>query len=169
MAVNQEKGSHIVMINRVCAVNALDNCILEAQFCSGDTKQYDVKQLFSVNPQFKVFEREEKLFYDVKVDVGGYGISWNDKLDLDAETIWSGGILIESKRKVNLNQLLAYKVLLARHETGITQKELSERTGIYQADISKIERGIGNPSIGTLQRLADAMEMDLEIDFIKKK
>lgn len=54
----------------------------------------------------------------------------------------------------------------ARKLKGITQKELSERTGIAQGDISKLENGNGNPSIKTLQRLAAAMDMSLKIEFI---
>ncbi len=54
----------------------------------------------------------------------------------------------------------------ARKETGITQKELSERTGIAQGDISKLENGSANPSIKTLQRLAAGMNMQLKVDFI---
>ena len=54
----------------------------------------------------------------------------------------------------------------ARKLKGITQKELSERTGIAQGDISKIEHGNGNPSLKTLQRLARAMGMYLKIEFI---
>ena len=34
----------------------------------------------------------------------------------------------------------------------MTQKELVEKTGIYQADISKLERVMGNPSLSTLKR-----------------
>lgn len=56
----------------------------------------------------------------------------------------------------------------ARKNTGITQKELSERTGIAQGDISKLENGNANPSIKTLQRLASAMNMTLKIEFIPK-
>ena len=54
----------------------------------------------------------------------------------------------------------------ARKLKGITQKELSERTGIAQGDISKLENGNGNPSIKTLQRLAAAMDMSLKIEFV---
>ena len=54
----------------------------------------------------------------------------------------------------------------ARKLKGITQKELSERTGIAQGDISKLEHGNGNPSLKTLQRLARAMGMYLKIEFI---
>ncbi len=42
----------------------------------------------------------------------------------------------------------------ARAECGLTQKELSLASGINQADISKLEREIGNPSLKTLDRLA---------------
>ncbi len=157
------------MTHRIQSVNALDNYIIEAQFFGGEIKQYDVKQLFSVFPQFKMFEKVRGLFECIKVDAGGYGISWNDELDLDAETIWEDGILLEMQKKPTLNHLLAYKLLFAREQANMTQKELAEKTGIYQADISKIERGIGNPSLQTLKRLADGLGMELDIDFVIRK
>ena len=57
----------------------------------------------------------------------------------------------------------------ARNNKGITQKELSERTGISQADISRVENGIANPSLKTLKRLAQGMEMNLTIQFTPKE
>lgn len=57
----------------------------------------------------------------------------------------------------------------ARISQNLTQKELAERTGINQADISKLERGIRNPSIKLLQRLAEGMDMTLKIEFIPKQ
>ena len=56
----------------------------------------------------------------------------------------------------------------ARKESGLTQKELSERTGIAQSDISKLERGNANPSLRTLQRLAEGMGMKLKIEFVRQ-
>ena len=53
----------------------------------------------------------------------------------------------------------------ARKASGLTQKELSERTGIAQSDISKLENGSANPSIRTLQRLAAGMGMTMKIEF----
>ncbi len=53
----------------------------------------------------------------------------------------------------------------ARKKSGMTQKELSEKTGIAQSDISRLESGNGNPSIRTLRRLASGMNMTLTIDF----
>ena len=57
-------------------------------------------------------------------------------------------------------------MLDARKKTGMTQKELSEKTGIAQADISRLETGNANPSLKTLQRLAEGMGMTLKLEFI---
>ena len=48
----------------------------------------------------------------------------------------------------------------------LTQKELDERTGINQADISKLENGTRNPSLKMLKRLAAGMGMALKIEFV---
>ena len=56
-------------------------------------------------------------------------------------------------------------IVEARTSRNLTQKELSERTGIAQTEISKLERGTRNPSIKLLQRLADGMDMVLNISF----
>lgn len=57
----------------------------------------------------------------------------------------------------------------ARTSQNLTQKELAERTGINQADISKLENGTRNPSINLLKRLAEGMGMVLKIEFIPKQ
>lgn len=54
----------------------------------------------------------------------------------------------------------------ARKASGLTQKELAEKTGISQGDISKLENGSANPSIRTLQRLAAGMGMKVRIEFV---
>ena len=57
----------------------------------------------------------------------------------------------------------------ARISQNITQKELAERTGIAQTEISKLENGTRNPSIKLLQRLAEGMDMVLNISFTPKE
>lgn len=54
----------------------------------------------------------------------------------------------------------------ARKAAGITQKQLAEKSGIAQGDISKLENGNANPSLRTLQRLAKGMNMQLKIEFL---
>ena len=57
----------------------------------------------------------------------------------------------------------------ARMSQNMTQKELSEKTGIAQAEISKLENGTRNPSVRLLQRLADGMGMVLNVTFTPKE
>ncbi len=57
----------------------------------------------------------------------------------------------------------------ARISQNLTQAELAERTGINQADISKLENGTRNPSLKLLKRLAEGMDMVLKVEFIPKQ
>ena len=57
----------------------------------------------------------------------------------------------------------------ARIRAGMTQMELSQKSGISQADISRLENGTRNPSIALLKRLADAMDTTLIIEFVPKR
>lgn len=59
-------------------------------------------------------------------------------------------------------------MVAARTSQNLTQKELAERTGIHQADISKLENGTRNPSLNLLKRLAEGMGMVLKVEFIPK-
>lgn len=54
----------------------------------------------------------------------------------------------------------------ARNEQNLTQKELSARTGITQADISRIENGTRNPSLKMLKKLAYGLGMQIKLEFI---
>lgn len=60
-------------------------------------------------------------------------------------------------------------IVEARTSQNLTQKELAERTGINQADISKLENETRNPSVNLLKRLADGMGMVLKIEFVPKQ
>ncbi|MDD2972834.1 MAG: helix-turn-helix transcriptional regulator [Lachnospiraceae bacterium] len=57
----------------------------------------------------------------------------------------------------------------ARTSQNLTQKQLAEKTGINQSDISKLENGTRNPSVNLLKRLADGMGMVLKIEFVPKR
>lgn len=60
---------------------------------------------------------------------------------------------------------LEFAIIRARQAAGLSQQELSMRTGITQADISKLESGKANPSIRTLRRIATALNKTLRIEF----
>ena len=57
-------------------------------------------------------------------------------------------------------------IIEGREARDLTQSQLSEATGITQADISRLENGTGNPSIRTLKRLAAGLGMRLKLEFV---
>ncbi|MBQ8877696.1 MAG: helix-turn-helix transcriptional regulator [Lachnospiraceae bacterium] len=57
-------------------------------------------------------------------------------------------------------------MLQGRKEHNLTQKQLAEKTGITQADISRLENGESNPSLSTLKRLAEGLGMRLKLEFV---
>lgn len=57
-------------------------------------------------------------------------------------------------------------IIAARTSQNLTQKELAERTGVRQSNISRIENGTCSPTVATLQTLAEGMGKKLHIDFI---
>ena len=94
--------------------------------------------------------------------MGAYGIIWNDDLDIEAETIYQDGETVRLEKPAAFT-MVGDAVSEARANKGLSQKELSDLTGIDQSDISRIERGIANPSVNTLNRIAQALDATLYI------
>ena len=116
--------------------------------------------LFRKYPQLKALE-DRTLFLSGKL-MGTYGIVWNDELDIETETIYQEGELVRKEKPIPPNSA-AEAVAYARAKADLSQKQLSELTGIDQSDISKIERGTYNPSVATLERIANALGRRLTI------
>ena len=76
--------------HKVKDVSALADLKLSVQFTNGTTKIYDVSPLRQRFSAFRILE-DKTLFRDIKVDQGGYGIVWNDDLDLSCDELWENG------------------------------------------------------------------------------
>ena len=87
------------MFYKVKSVKALSLLQLLVHFQNGEIKQYDVAPLLNEWEHFKDLETVIGLFEQVKVDSGGYGISWNDELDLSCNELYNNGVLIKSQDK----------------------------------------------------------------------
>lgn len=135
---------------------------LELTFQDGKVKRYDMSALFGKYPQLTAL-KDRALFTSGKL-LGPYGIVWNDDLDIEAETIYEDGATVREEKPAAFI-MVGSAVAAARAKKGLSQKELSELSGIDQSDISKIERGIANPSVNTLNRLAEALDTKLSISF----
>lgn len=84
------------MFHKVKAVNALENYRLSVQFAEGITKIYNVSQLFDKWEVFRYLKDNPSLFSNVQVDVSGYGIIWNDELDISCDELYANGEIIKT-------------------------------------------------------------------------
>ena len=84
------------MFHKVKSVSPLPEYRLSVQFSEGVTKLYDVKPLLKKMNPFKIFLSEPQLFYEVYVDVGGYGIVWNNAIDLSCDELYENGVQVDS-------------------------------------------------------------------------
>jgi hypothetical protein len=75
---------------RIKEVKPLDNMVLSVLFENNIAKQYDVKPLLNKYPAFADLKNKH-LFNLVTVGPGGYGVIWNDQIDLSEYEIWKNG------------------------------------------------------------------------------
>lgn len=84
------------MFHKIKNVSPLPDYKLSVQFSEGVTKIYDMKPLFDKLPVFRSLTEHPEEFAGVSVDVGGYGIVWNDELDLSCDELWENSVPIKT-------------------------------------------------------------------------
>ena len=79
------------MFHKVKSVKPLGDFLLQVRFVEGVTKVYDIKPLFNVWEVLHSFKEDPCLFEKVEVVPDGYGIVWNDEIDLFCEDLFEFG------------------------------------------------------------------------------
>ena len=84
------------MFEKIKSIEPLNDFVLRAIFENGIVRLYDVKPIMNKIGAFQDL-KNNRIFKNVKVDTGGYGISWNDYLDLECTELWEKGITEEQE------------------------------------------------------------------------
>ena len=142
------------MFHKAIDMKLLEGTALEVTFQDGNIKRYDMRALFQKYPQLRQLENRD-LFLSGRM-MGAYGIVWNDEIDIETETIYEDGQTVRKQEPIHHNAS-SHAVYAARAAAGLSQKQLAALSGIDQSDISRIERGVANPSVETLERIAGAL------------
>lgn len=144
------------MFMNATKVRFLEDVTLELTFQDGKVIRYNMARLFSKYPQLEELRRNRKLFLSGHLDVGGYGVIWNDELDIDATSVYECGEVV-GHEDTTINQQIGVLLATTREGQGLTQVELSKLSHVDQGDISKIEKGLGNPTIAKINKLFKAL------------
>ena len=79
------------MFHKLQGVFPMEDFVLGCKFRNGAIKLYDIKPLIREISAFAYFTEHPEAFKQVSISPGGYGIIWNDELDLSAEEVWVNG------------------------------------------------------------------------------
>ena len=101
------------------------------------------------NPAFAPL-RNDDLFRDVRIDAGGYGISWSDEIDLSSSEIYECGTALDVAA-IEKAALLR-EIVAARQGAGLSQNAVEEASGIRQPVIARMETAATNPQLDTILR-----------------
>ena len=80
-------------VPRVKSVTPLEGKHLLVTFVNGLQKVYDCHEILNLD-RFQLL-KNEALFKAVRVDAGGYGVSWDDEMDLSEYELWNNGVELE--------------------------------------------------------------------------
>ena len=122
------------MFHKVKSVTPLLDYVLLVHFADGCAKKYDVKPLLSKFASFNQLA-EHGMFVGVSVDVGGYGVSWNDDVDLSGDELWEHGVSISTP----FDSLIAFSDatdMWGLHESTL-RKAVAHRKLVDGVDVKK--------------------------------
>uniref|UniRef100_UPI0040566904 DUF2442 domain-containing protein n=2 Tax=Candidatus Electrothrix sp. TaxID=2170559 RepID=UPI0040566904 len=103
---------------KVQSVKTTDNYILIVEFDNHETKQYDVTPLLE-KEMFSPL-KNNALFKSVRVEQGGWAVSWNDEIDLSEFELWKHGKLMDEQHESNRHKK-ELEVTEARRQAGFEE------------------------------------------------
>ena len=130
-------------------------------FYDGKVKRYDALWLADKFPQLNKL-KNRKLFEQAKL-FGWSGVIWNRELDIDCDTVYDEGIDVSNEYDDIENVVLGYSIKKRRLDLELSQKQLADKIGIDQSDLSKIEKGLFNPTVRMIERIAKGLDSKLKI------
>ena len=138
-----------------------EKTLLDVYYFDGTVKRFDINNLFDRYPQFS--KLNNRLLFEKGKLLGWSTIYWNDELDIDVETIYIEGKDVTKEYDDVDIVVLGYLIKERRLALNLSQEQLANKIGIDQSDLSKIEKGMSNPSIKMMNRIAKGLNSNLTI------
>lgn len=152
------------MFHKITSLATLPDYVLLVGFSSGEFKQFDLKSLMNKYPPFAALKNVNGLYEQAKIDAGGYGIVWNDDLDISAEGIYEKGVACSAPDDIEkYRQNLLSALVRARQDAGLSQKQLEILSGVAQPCIARTEKGTTDPKLSTVLKMLKPLGLTLSI------
>lgn len=154
---------------RIYKASVTNEFKIRTVFFNGEVRTTEIEILGLNDRMIERLKEYQKLGEDLRLNTGRTRVEF-DGIDekIERQDLYQMGCLEKIEYIDDINIQIANRVQTMRDTTGMTQADIEKKTGIHQAEISKIERGIGNPSISTLARIANCTGYRLSVDFEDK-
>lgn len=155
------------MFVKITSIAPLPDYILLIGFSTGEFKQFDIKPLIEKYAPFKMLTQVNGLYEQVKIDMGGYGLVWNDNLDLSADGLYERGVECQQPENIEkYKQILIDELIQARKNARLSQKQLEIISGVAQPCIARMETGNIDPKLTTILKILEPLGLTLSITSI---
>lgn len=152
------------MFTKITSLATLPEYVLLVGFSTGEFKRFDIKPLIDKYPPFKALTEIKGLYEQAKIDIGGYGIVWNDELDLSADGLYEKGQPCQPPDNIEKHkQDLIEKYIVARKKAKLSQKQLEILSGVAQPCIARTETGSTDPQLTTFLKILEPLGLTLSI------
>lgn len=160
------------MFNKIKRIELLPDFIIKAEFICNVQKLYDIKPLFGKYKAFSPLQEVKGLFMQAYVDCGGYGIAWNDDIDIAADEIWYNGKTILNNEddirqylKVVAEEANPEYIIKAINDVAKVKgfQALAEQAGVSRESLYKSLDGKTKPRFETIYKLLLALGVKLTI------
>ena len=138
---------------------------ISVTFFNGEVREYDLEGYSDAGDQKARLLYYAELLSDITIDNSRNGLKLSDGTHITGSELYYGGVSTGNVYIDDLNIRFADKFQEIRESLGLTQKDIERISGIQQAEISKIEKGVGNPSLATVVRLGKAVNNVISLDF----
>lgn len=83
---------------RINRAKAIDDITLVVEFDNQEVKKYDISRLWDIPMFFPL--RQPAFFRNFKVEQGGYGIVWNEDIDVSEYELWKNGVTVADREEL---------------------------------------------------------------------
>ena len=140
------------MMREAVKVVLREKTLFDVWFLDSTVKRYDILSLSDKFPQLN--QLKDRTLFEKGRMLGWSTVVWNDEgIDVTSEYDYDEIYLA----------VLGYKIKDARLALFMSQEDLAKKTGIDQSDLSKIEKGLANPTVKMLNRIAKGLSLKVNI------
>ncbi len=88
---------------RIHKAKVIDDTILLVEFTNQELRKYDIRQLLDIPMFFPL--RQPAFFKNFEIASGGYGIVWNEEVDISEHELWENGVALENEELASRERL----------------------------------------------------------------